>query len=89
MVFAGLKPRPVIRCILPQKIRPQREACAPLGKLVPRTFATPPSAGVRDLPLTVAGLALDGINSAAWLLWLLHDWEARSITGRADMLFDL
>ena len=43
----------------------------------------------RDLPLAVAGRALDGIDFTAWLHWLLHDWVARSIAGRADMLFDL
>src|SRR3954454_1814450 len=47
------------------------------------------SVSVRDLPLTVAGLALDGIYFAAWLHRLLHDWVARSIAGRADVLFDL
>jgi hypothetical protein len=47
------------------------------------------TAGVRDLPLTVADLALDGINFTTWLHWLRHDWVAHSIAGRADMLFDL
>src|SRR6266850_3049462 len=44
---------------------------------------------VSNLPLTVADLALDGINFTTWLHWLHHDWVARSIAGRADMLFDL
>jgi hypothetical protein len=47
------------------------------------------SIGVRDLPLTVAGRALDGIDSAAWLQRLLHGLVACSIAGRADVLFDL
>jgi hypothetical protein len=47
------------------------------------------SVGVRDLSLTVADRALGGINFAAWLHGLLHDLVARSIAGRADMLFDL
>jgi hypothetical protein len=45
--------------------------------------------GVRNLSLAIAGLAFDGINFAAWLHWLHHDWEARSIAGRAGMLLDL
>src|SRR5258707_12781827 len=44
---------------------------------------------VSNLPLTVADLALDGINFTTWLHWLHRDWVARSIAGRADMLFDL
>jgi hypothetical protein len=47
------------------------------------------SGGVRDLPLTVAGLALDGIDFTTWLHWLHHDRVARSTTGRAGVLFDL
>jgi hypothetical protein len=47
------------------------------------------SGGVRDLPLTVAGLALDGIDSTAWLRRLLHGWVARSIAVGARVLFDL
>ena len=50
------------------------------------------SDGIRcrpDLPLAVAGRALDGIDFTAWLHWLLHDWVARSIAGPARVLFDL
>ena len=47
------------------------------------------SGGVRDLPLTVAGLALDGIDFATWLRWLHHDRVACSTAGRARVLFDL
>ena len=47
------------------------------------------SVGACDLALTAAGRALDGINSTTRLHWLLHNWVARSIAGRADMLFDL
>jgi hypothetical protein len=47
------------------------------------------SVGVPDPSLTVAGRALDGIDFTTWPHWLLHDWVARSIAGRADMLFDL
>ena len=47
------------------------------------------SVGVRDLSLTVARLALERIDPAAWLQWLLHDWVARSIAGGARVLFDL
>jgi hypothetical protein len=47
------------------------------------------SGGVRDLPLTVAGLALDGIDFTIWLHWLHHDRVACSTAGRACVLFDL
>ena len=47
------------------------------------------SGGIRDLPLTVAGLALDGIDFTTWLHWLHHDRIARSTAGRAGVLFDL
>jgi hypothetical protein len=47
------------------------------------------SVGVRDLSLTVARLAPEWIDFTTWLRRLLHDRVARSITGRADMLFDL
>jgi hypothetical protein len=47
------------------------------------------SGGVRDLPFTVAGLALDGIDFTTWLHWLHHDRVARSTAGRAGVLFDL
>ena len=47
------------------------------------------SVGVRDLPLTVTGRALDGINFAICLHWLLHDWVSCSTAGRARVLFDL
>ena len=46
------------------------------------------SAGVRDLPLAAAGLALDGIDSTTWLLRLLDDRKARSIAGSAGVFFD-
>ena len=39
------------------------------------------SVGVRDLSLTVAGLALEGIDFMTWLLRLPHDWVARPIAG--------
>jgi len=52
-------------------------------------MASGASVGVRDLPLTVAGLALNGIDFTTWLRWLLHDRVARSIAGGADVIFDL
>jgi hypothetical protein len=47
------------------------------------------SGGIRDLPLTVAGLALDGIDFTTWLHWLHNDRIARSTAGRAGVLLDL
>jgi hypothetical protein len=53
-----------------------------------RRMARAASGGVRDLSLTVARSAIDGINFAIWLHWLIHDWVARSIAGGAHVLFD-
>jgi hypothetical protein len=46
------------------------------------------SVGVRNLSLAVAGSAFNGIDLAAWLCWLLHRREARSVASNARMLFD-
>jgi hypothetical protein len=47
------------------------------------------SVGVRNLSLTAAGLALNGIDFAARLYRLHHHREARPIASNARMLFDL
>jgi hypothetical protein len=47
------------------------------------------SVGVRDLSLSVAGAAPDGVNFTPWLHWLRYRWVARSLAGRTRMLFDL
>ena len=47
------------------------------------------SVGVRDLSLTVAGPAPNGVNFTTWLRWLRYRWVARSLAGRTRMLFDL
>ena len=68
---------------------------AATATITPMRYAVEPgqrghaSVGVPDLPLTIAGLAFDGIYFAAWLHRLHHVREASSITGRADVLFDL
>ena len=47
------------------------------------------SVAVRNLSLTAAGFAFNGIDFVARLYRLHHRWEACSIAGFAHMLFDL